>query len=179
MKPSTPELRFVIASTQAHYGAMSEIMALGWHDTYPGYVPEEYLRTVITPGHWVADFQLDHDTGRAMGLLLYEDSTPVGCVRLGSARPEHQAAYPNWGELISFYVHPSHRGRGFGGLLMEESLRLLKAAGHRQAFVLVLRENESARRFYAAHGFAWDGTSVEIPFPPDAVCVDYRYTRSL
>ena len=29
------------------------------------------------------------------------------------------------------------------------------------------------------HGFAWDGTQVEIPFPPDTVCIDLRYAREL
>ena len=24
----------------------------------------------------------------------------------------------------------------------------------------------------------WDGTHAEIPFPPDAVCVDLRYVRT-
>ena len=28
-------------------------------------------------------------------------------------------------------------------------------------------------------GFAWDGTHEDIPFPPDTICVDLRYTRSL
>ena len=55
----------------------------------------------------------------------------------------------------------------------------LKAAGHQNAFVFVLRENEKARRFYARHGFAWDGTHADIPFPPDAICVDLRYVKHL
>ena len=28
-------------------------------------------------------------------------------------------------------------------------------------------------------GFVWDGTHEDIPFPPDTICVDLRYTRSL
>ena len=58
-------------------------------------------------------------------------------------------------------------------------MRRLKADGFDRAFVLVLRENEGARRFYARHGFSWDGTCVEIPFPPDAVCVDLRYVKQI
>lgn len=181
MKPSprSDGLRFVTACTDAHFAAMSHIMALGWHDTYPGHVPDDYLREVITPDHWTAELRADFQTGRAGGLLLCQGDTPVGCVRLGPARPEHQTDYPNWGELISFYVHPSHRSKGYGGLLMDEALNRLRQSGHANAFVLVLRENQSARRFYASHGFAWDGTSVDIPFPPDVVCVDLRYTKAL
>ena len=46
-------------------------------------------------------------------------------------------------------------------------------------YVFVLRENEGARRFYARHGFAWDGTEEHIPFPHDMTCVDLRYTKQL
>jgi ribosomal protein S18 acetylase RimI-like enzyme len=88
-------------------------------------------------------------------------------------------AYADWGEIASFYTHPAERSRGYGGILIEEALRRLKGEGYQNAFVFVLRENEKARRFYAAHGFSWDGTSTDILFPPDAVCVDLRYTKKL
>ena len=87
--------------------------------------------------------------------------------------------YEGWGEIVSFYTHPQHRGRGYGGLLFERAVQRLGELGHRDAFVFVLRENLSARRFYARHGFSWDGTHADIPFPPDTVCVDLRYTRTL
>ena len=50
-------------------------------------------------------------------------------------------------------------------MLMEEALRRLRADGYLNCYVFVLRENEGARRFYARHGFAWDGTEEHIPFP--------------
>jgi ribosomal protein S18 acetylase RimI-like enzyme len=88
-------------------------------------------------------------------------------------------AYADWGEIASFYTHPAERSRGYGSILIEEVLRRLKGEGYQNAFVFVLRENEKARSFYAAHGFSWDGTSTDILFPPDAVCVDLRYTKKL
>ena len=94
------------------------------------------------------------------------------------ARAE-DGAYSGWGEIISFYAHPAEKGKGYGGLLMEEALRRLRISGFSRCYVLVLRENENARRFYSDHGFAWDGTQVEIPFPPDTVCIDLRYAREL
>ena len=71
------------------------------------------------------------------------------------------------------------RHKGYGTKLMEEVLRRLSGQGYLQVFLFVLRENENARRFYEKMGFAWDGTHEDIPFPPDTVCVDLRYTRSL
>lgn len=185
------ELRFVDACTDEHFAAMSLIHALGWRDTYAGYVPDDYMAREITDDRWVKFFREDYETGRCHGLLLYSGDTPVAAINYGPARTENYnagtsegSAFPNeayqgWGEIISFYTHPDHRGKGYGGLLFEEALRRLKADGFPSAFVFVLRENEGARRFYAAHGFQWDGTHADIPFPPDAICVDLRYTRAL
>lgn len=184
-------LRFVDARTDEHFAAMSLIHALGWRDTYVGYVPDDYMAREITDDRWVKYFREDYETGRCHGLLLYNGDTPVSAINYGPARTENYnagtregSAFPNeayqgWGEIISFYTHPDHRGKGYGGALFEEALRRLKACGFQNAFVFVLRENSGARRFYAAHGFRWDGTHADIPFPPDAVCVDLRYTRAL
>lgn len=182
-------LRFVDACTREHFAAMSRIHALGWHAAYVGHVPADYLEREITDQRWVSQFAEDYRTGRCRGLLLYRGDTPVGCINYGPARTENLNAgspctfdnrdYQGWGELISFYVHPQECGKGYGALLIEEAVSRLKAQGFSNVFVLVLRENEGARRFYARHGFAWDGTHQDIPFPPDAICVDLRYTRSL
>ena len=182
-------LHFVDACREEHFRAMSLIHALGWRKTYAGYVPDDFMAREITDDRWVKFFQEGCKTGRCHGLLLYRDDTPVACINYGPARTENynagsvctfdSAGYEGWGELISFYTHPEETGKGYGGLLFEEALRRLKAAGFMDAFLFVLRENEGARRFYAAHGFAWDGTHADIPFPPDAVCVDLRYVRKL
>ena len=180
-------LHLVEASSLPHFEAMSLIHALGWRDTYQGYVPDEYMAREITDRRWVKYFQEDYQTGRCHGLLLYRGETPVACINYGPARSENYNAgsactfnnqgYEGWGEIISFYTHPAERGKGYGGLLFEEAVKRLKDAGHESAFVFVLRENQGARRFYAAHGFTWDGTHADIPFPPDAICVDLRYVR--
>ncbi len=51
--------------------------------------------------------------------------------------------------------------------------------GFHSCFVLVLRENGGARRFYESHGFSWDGTQADIIFPDGTVCTDLRYVRRL
>ena len=169
-------LHFVNASTEGHFKAMSLIHALGWRTTYPGYVPADYMAREITDDHWVPTFRKDYVSESCHGLLLYSGSAPVACCSYGPARV---SKYKNWCEVISFYTHPGHRDAGYGGVLMEETLRRLKADGFSHCYVLVLRENAGARRFYAAHGFSWDGTYEDIHFPPDAISVDLRYVREL
>lgn len=185
-----PQLHFVEASAEAHFAAMSLIHALGWRTTYAGAVPAGFMAREITDGRWVDVFRENARAGSPHMLLLYDGDTPVCCATFGPARIDaglqagtvckfDSRGYEGWGEVISFYAHPDHKGRGYGTLLMEEVLRRLGAEGCASVFVFVLRENAGARRFYERMGFAWDGTSVDVPFPPDAVCVDLRYTRTL
>lgn len=183
-------LEIVSASTQAHFADMSLIHALGWRDTYKGYVPDDYMAREITDTRWIPFFQKAYETGESTGLVAYAGGRAVSCLNYGPARTSNYnagqagATFPNeqyrdWGEIISFYTHPRERGKGYGGVLFEEALARLRRAGYEKCFVFVLRENEGARRFYAAHGFAWDGSQAEIPFPPDAICIDLRYVREL
>lgn len=182
-------LQFVDACQEAHFEAMSLIHALGWRTTYTEALPAAYLQQEVTNERWVPYFREDHRTGRCHGLLLYRGDTPVCCATYAPARvgPSPQESslvsfdstgYEGWGEIVSFYTHPDEKGKGYGSLLMGEVLRRMKGV-YPSCFVFVLRENEGARRFYARHGFTWDGTHVDIPFPPDTVCVDLRYVRTL
>lgn len=187
----TEGLRFEDAETEAHFAAMSRIHARGWRKTYADAVPADYMAEVITDGHWVPMFRADYESASGRrGILLLRGDRPVAAATYGPARIGAQAhagaickfnsaAYGGWGEVISFYADPDETGRGHGAVLMREVLRRLKADGFSHCYVLVLRENEGARRFYTREGFRWDGTREEIPFPHGTVCTDLRYTRAL
>ena len=187
--PLPEGLCFVEAEKEEHFAAMSLIHALGWRDTYKGYVPDDYMSKEISDDRWTAVFRTNFETRVCHGLLLYRGDVPVACINYCRARKSNyntgevcsfdNTGYEDWGEIASFYTHPAERGKGYGGLLFEEALQRLKEMGHRYAFVFVLRENERARKFYSAHGFVWDGSHTDIPFPPDAICVDLRDTRIL
>lgn len=189
--PETPQLHFEDAVNEAQFAAMSLIHARGWRKSYKDAVPADYMAGVVTDDRWIPMFRADYESGNGRrGLLLFRGNTPVACATYGPARIGAEAhagavcrfnaaAYRGWGEVISFYADPDETDRGYGAVLMREVLRRLKASGFSRCYVLVLRENEGARRFYTREGFRWDGTHEEIPFPPDTVCVDLRYTRAL
>ena len=79
-------LRIIDACTEEHFAAMSRIHARGWHAAYPGHVPDDYLRDVITEDHWIPFFREDYATGRCRGLLLYDGENPVCCCTCGPVR---------------------------------------------------------------------------------------------
>ena len=60
-------LRIIDACTEEHFAAMSRIHARGWHAAYPGHVPDDYLRDVITEDHWIPFFREDYATGAVPG----------------------------------------------------------------------------------------------------------------
>ena len=169
------------------FQAMSRIHAMGWRDTYADALPVDWMKKNVTDDRWVETFQEYARGGINHCLLLRRGADPVTALTYGPARIGDQShgggeivhfdaeGYEGWGEVISFYTHPAERGKGYGGLLLETALERMKKEGFSDIYLFVLRENEKARRFYERHGFAWDGTQQEIPFPPDTVCIDLRY----
>lgn len=80
--------------------------------------------------------------------LLTEDGEAVGLVVLGRGVRD-----PNSGHVHHFYVKPSHRGQGFGGLLDDYARATLARAGCKRARLNVTARNVRAIRFYLAQGW--------------------------
>ncbi len=81
--------------------------------------------------------------------VLIENGAPIGLVVLGRDPRE-----PALGRVHHFYVVPSHRGQGFGGLLDDYARDVLKRAGCKRARLNVAAGNARAIRFYAAQGWS-------------------------
>lgn len=55
--------------------------------------------------------------------------------------------------VLNVAVHPQHRGRGIGAILLREALREARAGRAEAVTLEVRRSNEAARRLYAAFQF--------------------------
>lgn len=182
------QLRIADACEERHFRDMSLLHALGWRAAYRDNVPADYMAREITDGRWVPVFRQNHEEGIYRGLLLYSGDLPLCCATYGPARVDQSAGdticnfsspdLASWGELVSLYAHPDHWGQGYGFLVMDEVLKRMQAAGYPGCFLYVLQENDRARRFYEKHGFVWDGHSLEVALPPDAVLTDLRYCKT-
>jgi ribosomal-protein-alanine N-acetyltransferase len=71
-------------------------------------------------------------------------------------------------------VHPQHRGRGLGGVLVEEALEYGRAARCRTAFLEVRESNTNARRLYVSMGFREVGKRKNYYSRPREHAVQYR-----
>lgn len=99
-----------------------------------------------------AQFIAGHDETRERGWMAEMDGRLAGsvhCVRVDDATAK----------LRMLIVDPSARGRGLGGLLVDECMRFARAAGYRR---MTLWTNDillAARRIYVSRG--WIMTSAE------------------
>jgi mycothiol synthase len=73
------------------------------------------------------------------------------------------------GEFEPVGVHPDHQRRGLGRVVMRHGLRLLRAAGLRDAIVFSLRTNAASEALYQSAGFDVIATHRSFTKPLEAV----------
>jgi GNAT superfamily N-acetyltransferase len=94
-------------------------------------------------------------------VVTQEDGAPTG---VAGCRSE-------W--LDGLYVLPQWWSRGVGRALHDEVLDRLRADGCERCHLWVLEDNDRARQFYERLGWAENGTSRVVPFPPNPIDVGY------
>jgi len=94
---------------------------------------------------WIAGCGAEN---RDFAAFLTEDGVEIGMAVLGGEAGERGV-----GHVHHFYVTPSHRGQGFGGLLDDYARATLRGAGFSRARLNVTARNARAMRFYIAQGW--------------------------
>lgn len=94
-------------------------------------------------------------------LVAQEDGAPTG---VAGCRSE-------W--LDGLYVLPEWWCRGVGRALHDEVLDRLRTEACERCHLWVLEDNDRARQFYERLGWAENGTSRVVPFPPNPIDVGY------
>lgn len=159
-------------ATAEDAGLISYIHATSWRGAYRGLIAEDYLNR-LPNDYWVPSVRAWLSSGQLYGLLILEDSKPVGACLYGRSRDE---AYGDWGEIVSLYLLPEVLRQGLGGQLLEEALRQLREDGYDRFYLWVIDGNTAADAFYRKHGFqpTDERTRYQIG---GAEVVDVRYVR--
>ncbi|HEX5116671.1 MAG TPA: GNAT family N-acetyltransferase [Pseudonocardiaceae bacterium] len=107
------------------------------------------------------------------------DDVPVAYCLVSQAREavDRHPELPT-GELCAIYADPDVLGTGAGGALHAAAVDHLAAQGFAHAVLWVFEDNQPARRFYQAHGWAPDGGRDDYEFGGRRV-FEIRYARSL
>ncbi|PSL37048.1 ribosomal protein S18 acetylase RimI-like enzyme [Labedella gwakjiensis] len=133
--------------------ALALVHVTSWRETYAGLVPEEMYGDEALEqrrAFWTQAVARSL-TGeiRSTVRVAELDGRIVGFASAGPSRPGVQKRAT---ELSMIYTLAEVHGRGIGDALLDAVL------GDGPAQLWVAEQNPRARRFYARHGFTWDGT---------------------
>ncbi|WP_336337988.1 GNAT family N-acetyltransferase [Haloarcula brevis] len=95
--------------------------------------------------------------GRAVGFVM---------VTIDSGRYEQDETR---GIVENIFVEPTHRGQGVGSELLDAAEEVLRQAGVDRLALEAMADNESARQFYRAHGYAPHRVELEKPTENDTL----------
>lgn len=161
-------------STEEEVHIISKIHASSWKAAYQGIVPQKYLDE-LQDDFWVPSFKHWISSNTLIVLLIYENSIPVGCIAYGKSRDE---SLPDWGEIVSLYIHPSYYRKGYGQKLLDAALAELRGKGYKFCYLWVLKENMNARTFYEKYGFKYNHEKYPLKIMGHEL-IDIRYVIDL
>jgi GntR family transcriptional regulator len=147
--PIEPILR---GGAAADAEALASVFVSAWKDGYPDVVEADVLDALDE--REVADWLHNLVTSPGQRTVLAEssDGSVLGFVRFGADPSDSRN-----GHIFALYVHPGASRRGIGRRLLEHALGELAEGRRRDVTLWVFEENQRARHFYAAAGFAPDG----------------------
>jgi L-amino acid N-acyltransferase YncA len=134
--------------------AIAEVHVRSWQAGYRGLMPDDVL-----DGLSVAEREPRWRDGLSDGSTVFvaeKDGELIGFCGLSEPSRDEDAG-EGVAEVASIYIDPRAWRAGAGRALMDVALGHLRAGGWREATLWVLRENQGALDFYAAHGFRPDG----------------------
>lgn len=143
---------------------------------YRGILPEEALtrRTIEErEGEWRA--VLEGATGASW--ISIAESRPAGICF--AAKPQTDDVPAGAAEVFTLFVAPEHVRTGHGRALVEAALAWMRAEGRTSAVLWCLEDNERARRFYEALGWALDPSALPRQIGPYEDVREVRYRIDL
>ena len=149
---------------------ISRLMADSWRAAYAGMLPEGFLER-MPDDRWCGMLAQELPRADYLGLMLYENTTLAGIALL---MPSREEGWRGWGEVQALYLAPAYWGRGYGSLLLRESLARLQQRGCPRSYLWALRENARAWRFYEREGWQNSGETLTVLLEGSPL-VDYRY----
>lgn len=133
--------------------AMAEVIADSWNMAYKTLISEEDMKLFTNPVRRAELLKERFDRNDPVYVLLFLRAIKGVC----SAQKYENAGFHNTAEIDQLYFSPSAIGRGFGGILLEHMLNILKGKGFKQVVLFVMEGNERAIGFYSRFGFKPDG----------------------
>ena len=125
--------------------AVSHVVTVAWNETYPGIVPDDFLKLLIENEDLRAEKTYNHfDEDKDETLVLEIDNEIVGFVKYGESNDEE---YRGSGEIFALYILKKYHGLGLGRKLVNEAINELKKQGYKTMLIGCLKGNPT-NEFY-------------------------------
>jgi GNAT superfamily N-acetyltransferase len=162
----------------ADVASIGRINVAAWRATYAGIVPGEYL-AAMDPGQRAERWRgiLTEPGPHAVFVAVDERDAIAAYCGVGRARTAYGTSEPGAGELYSIYADPARQGTGAGRAVHDAGVEYLRQQGYLRARLWVFTANVSARTWYAARGWAPDGTTHEDEIAGVTIS-EMRYSRT-
>ncbi|WP_458862692.1 GNAT family N-acetyltransferase [Acidaminobacterium chupaoyuni] len=134
--------------------ALAKIQTESWNAAFRHILSAETLEKSTQPGRVEAMYQRLLDENIGHGYLLELDGKAHCIAYWDRAR---DAEMQGCAEIICIHSLRERWGKGYGTKMMEKLLEDIARAGYSKVILWVFAENERARKFYEARGFAANG----------------------
>lgn len=137
--------------------AVGMVQAVVFRESYAGRVPDDVVARFEPDAFaraWRESLTAPPEGVHRL-LVACAGEQVVGLSAIGPSQDPD--AEPLWGEVTVLGVHPDARRQGHGSRLLNASVDLLREAGAAAVALWLLADDEAARAFLIASGFAPDG----------------------
>lgn len=160
--------------------AVGLVQATVFREAYAGRVPDEVV-ALFEPDafarSWRESLAAPPEGVHRLMVACAGDQV-VGLAAVGPSQDPD--AGPAWGEVTVLGVHPDARRQGHGSRLLNATVDVLGEAGAEAVTLWLLADDEAARGFLAASGFAPDGAYRDRVVSPDGTTLrEVRLTAHL
>ncbi|MBR2677897.1 MAG: GNAT family N-acetyltransferase [Bacilli bacterium] len=137
----------------------AKVNILAWRQSYKGIVNDDFLDLLNTENKYKETVEklirnLNEDRNKAF--ILRVDEKPVGILRVRKSQFED---YPDYGQLGAIYLLDEVKGKGYGRILFNKAVEVLKDWGYTKMINGCFEGNPS-NEFYKRMGGKFVGTTM-------------------
>ena len=133
--------------------AVGRVWVEAWQTAYAGLMSAEFLAG-LDPTDCLARFEHALRAGVSI-LVLEQETASIGFSVFGPSRDSDAGS--QLGEVMAINLAPSCWRRGFGQVLLRETVERLRRGRFTELTLWVVHANDRARKFYEAQGWRQDG----------------------
>lgn len=149
----------ILPSTAADATAIQSVAQQAWEATYRDLIPSAARAEYLRRAYDTAWLERVHARDDVRGFIAWHGPQPAGFAMLSLGSP---AEDPPGAVLRSLYLLPEFQKHGYGRKLLDAVREAARASGAPFLWVAVHERLSTARGWYEAQGFIYDGPAENV-----------------